>query len=146
MDPNNPFENPSGPSNPPGGFENPYDKQPPPPQFFQGAPQQPYPGQEQLPNSVLILVFGIIGIVFSCLSIMAILALILNIVNLTLASKARKLAAAEPQRYAQSSISQVNAGRICSIIGICITSLFIVLFILYIAFVGALVTNPGLFD
>jgi hypothetical protein len=157
VDPNNPFDNPTpqGPSNNPWDDQQRNNQEQPPQPFFQGPPQYqnpygnpnaPYQPQEQVPNSVLILVFGIVGLVFSCLSILAIVALVLNIVNLTLASKARKLHQAEPTRYAPGSVTMMNAGRICSIIGLCLGSLAVIFLVVYFVFLGLAISEPGIFD
>jgi hypothetical protein len=147
MVPNNPNENPWQDSNPEGNhnpwqdlnqqppkkehpFEQPLNQEP---QFFQGPIHQGATAQLPLPNAVLILVFGIVGIVLSC----NIIGLVLNIVGLVLASQALKKADTQPGQYTESSIKQARAGRICSIIGLCIFGLAMI-FVVVAMVTGAL--------
>lgn len=96
------------------------------PQFFKGQMPNQYAGNETLPNSVLILTFGILGIVMGC----GLIGLILNIVNLVLASAARKEIAAYPGRYSAKSCQQMKAGYTCSIIGLILLPLSIIAFVI----------------
>ena len=70
--------------------------------------------KQQLPNSTLILVFGIISIVTCCCY--GIIGLIFGIIALVLASKATKLYAANPDLY--SDYNNVKIGKILAIIGL----------------------------
>ncbi len=84
-----------------------------------------------LPNATTVLVLGIISIVSSfCYG----LGLILGIIALVMANKDRKLIAENPEGYSTSSISSLKAGRICSIIGISISALFLIIIVLYLIF------------
>ncbi len=84
-----------------------------------------------LPNATAVLVLGIISIV-SCFCYG--LGLILGIIALVLANKDLKLIAQDPDGYSTSSISNLKAGRICSIIGISFSALFLIIIVLYLIF------------
>ena len=84
-----------------------------------------------LPNATTVLVLGIISIVGAfCYGI----GIILGIIGLVLANKDRRMVDADPGVYSQSSISNLRAGRICSIIGIVVGALFLILIVLYIIY------------
>ena len=87
-----------------------------------------------LPNATAALVLGIISIVGAfCYGIVG---LVCGIIGLVLANKDRKLYQAAPELYSPSSFSTSNAGRVCSIIGIVIGSLFFLIILIYLIFVG----------
>lgn len=97
--------------------------------------------RKDLPNSTAVLVLGILSLVFCwCYGFVG---LILGIIGLALSSGPRKLYEAEPEAYTESSYKSLNAGRICAIVGLCI-SLVIFLFALFwiiifgAAFLGSL--------
>lgn len=120
--------------------QNPYGQ---PGQPVYGQPQQPYqqPGtqynpyvstpyemKQPIPNSVAVLVLGICSIVFGfCYGI----GLVLGIIGLALHANAKKAFEGSPDLYDRASYNNLNAGKICSIIGIVIA----VLVILYIIFI-----------
>lgn len=70
--------------------------------------------QQKLPNSTLILVFGIISIVSCCCY--GIVGLIFSIIALVLASKAKALYIQNPELY--TGYSNVTTGKVLAIIGI----------------------------
>lgn len=88
--------------------QNPYLNQ----NIFGGGQQQP------LDNATVILVLGICSIAVCGLGP------ILGIITLILARGARKQYEANPAAYLASSYSNVKAGRICGIIGLCIWTAF----------------------
>ncbi|GHV59333.1 hypothetical protein FACS1894182_13280 [Bacteroidia bacterium] len=97
-----------------------------------------------LPNSGLILAFGIISIVGCCCSD-GILGIVFGIVALVLAKSATNLYIADPERYTESSYQNVNTGKICAWIGL-IPSILICIFLGFLVATlgwGAL-TNPSL--
>ncbi len=94
---------------------------------LQQQPQQP------LPNATGVLVLGILSIVF-CLCYG--LGLILGIIALVLAVKSKKLYASAPELYTQASFKNLNAGRICSIIGVILSVIYIAYIIFIISIVG----------
>ncbi len=77
--------------------------------------------QQKLPNSTLILVFGIISIVTCCCY--GIVGLIFGIIALVLANKATKLYAENPDMY--DGIKNVKTGKILAIIGIILNVLYL---------------------
>tara|TARA_B100000809_G_C15115916_1_gene522422 strand:- start:1126 stop:1497 length:372 start_codon:yes stop_codon:yes gene_type:complete len=93
--------------------------------------------QQNLPNATGVLVLGILSIVFCfCYGIIGIT---LGIIGLVMANKALKLYLAAPESYTESSYKNVKAGRICAIVGLCISSVYVVLGIVYIAFFAAVI-------
>ena len=77
--------------------------------------------QQKLPNSTLILVFGILSIVTCCCY--GFLGLIFGIIALVLAGKATKIYKESPELY--TGFNNVKTGRILSIIGIILSVLFL---------------------
>jgi hypothetical protein len=88
--------------------------------------------QQKLPNSTLILVFGILSIVTCCCY--GVIGLILGIVAIVLAGKAAKLYAENPEEY--SGIQNVKTGKILAIIGIVLSVLYLLLMIWMVATFG----------
>ena len=88
-----------------------------------------------LPNATAALVLGIISIVGAfCYGIVGVIC---GIIGLILANKDRKLYQATPELYSASSYSSLNAGRTCSIIGLILGGLFLLILIFYFIFFGA---------
>jgi hypothetical protein len=75
-------------------------------------------GQESLPNAVVILVLGILSIVLC--QPLGIAAWIMGNSSMGQYNQA-------PERYSESSLNMVKAGRICGIIGVCLIVLILVL-------------------
>ncbi len=91
-----------------------------------------------LQNSTAILVLGIFSIVTSwCCGFIAVVGLVLGIVALVLASKATTIYQENPERYTENSFKNVNAGKICAIIGIVISGVLILIGLVYLFIVGA---------
>lgn len=97
------------------------------------------PNQNQpanLPNATAALVLGIISIVGAfCYGIVGVIC---GIIGLILANKDRKMYQSTPELYSQSSFSTSNAGRVCSIIGLILGGIFLLIIIIYFIFFGAL--------
>ncbi len=92
--------------------------------------------QQSLPNATAVLVLGILSIVFCfCYGIVG---AALGIIALVLASKAGKIYASSPSSYTESSFKNMKAGKICAIIGLCLSSLYLIYFIVIISFYGAM--------
>jgi len=88
--------------------------------------------QQQLPNSTLILVFGIISIVLCwCYGI---IGLPLSIVAIVLAGKAKKTYMENPELY--TGYQNMNTGRILAIIGLILNILFICYIIWVLSQIG----------
>ena len=77
--------------------------------------------QQKLPNSTLILVFGIISIVTCCCY--GIIGLIFAIIAIVLAGNATKIYTENPELY--TGFSNVKTGRVLAIIGIILNVLFL---------------------
>jgi hypothetical protein len=89
--------------------------------------QTPAGGEKQmLPNSTAVLVLGIVSIV-GVLCTQGILGVILGIIGLVLASTPMRLMKENPERYTESSMKNLKAGRICSIIGVSLGGAFLLL-------------------
>jgi hypothetical protein len=99
---------------------------------------QPAPGSNKpmLPNATAVLVLGICSIVFGCFFI----GLALGIVGIVLSGKGRKMYKEAPNAY--EGYGQLNAGYILSIIGTCLSALYIVYWIIWVAILG---TAAGMF-
>lgn len=89
--------------------------------------------RKQLPNATTVLVLGITSVVTSfCYGIFGI---ILGIVALVIAKKDLQLYRENPYEY--DGYQNLNAGRICAIIGLCIGSLFFIFMIFYFIFMAS---------
>lgn len=88
--------------------------------------------KQTLPNSTLILVFGILSIVTCCCY--GILGLIFGIVALVLAKTAKQTYMAQPDIY--EGYNNVKTGRILAIIGIVLSGLYLLLNIVLVAIYG----------
>ena len=91
-----------------------------------------------LPNSNTVLVLGIFSI-FSCF-ILGVPGLILGIVALNLYKKPHELYQLAPELYKKESYKNLRAGYITSIIGIALSSLFLLFLIFYVLIFGSLAT------
>ncbi|MBT2163612.1 CCC motif membrane protein [Zobellia barbeyronii] len=86
----------------------------------------------KLPNSTLILVFGILSIVTCCCY--GILGLIFGIVALVLANKATAIYLENPENY--TDYGNVKTGKILAIIGIVLSVIYLIMTIGAISFFG----------
>jgi len=93
--------------------------------------------KQQLPNSTLILVFGILSIPLCCCY--GIVGLILGIVALVLAKKATAQYLENPELY--TGFSNVKTGRILAIIGIVFSAVYILMLIAGLAMYGTEIFN-----
>ncbi|MFL5752521.1 MAG: CCC motif membrane protein [Bacteroidia bacterium] len=110
-------------------------------QFAQQFGQQGGMGNQMVPNSTGVLVLGIISIV-TCWAY-GILGLILGIVALAMSGSGRKAYTENPSLYTQASYNNLKAGRICAIIGVSLSALFMIYVIIVLAFVGAALGSFG---
>jgi hypothetical protein len=100
--------------------------------------------QRALPNGTASLVLGILSIV-GCFCY-GIVGTILGIIGLILANKDLKLYQASPELYTEGSYRNVKTGRICSIIGLVLSVIYLIIVIAIIAFVGLeAIKNPEIF-
>jgi len=95
--------------------------------------------QKSLPNATAVLVLGIISIVFSCCY--GIIGLILSIIALVLASKDLKLYNENVSIWLDSSVKNLKAGRVCAIVGLCLSTLTFIWIIVYFVIIGTALTT-----
>ena len=98
---------------------------------------------QKLPNATTSLVLGIISIVLCwCLGIVG---LVLGIIGLMMGNKAVALYKQSPGVYDESSFKNANAGKICSIIGLSLSALYLIYIIAimptYIALVKSILAG-----
>ncbi|MDR0864585.1 MAG: hypothetical protein LBO74_06600 [Candidatus Symbiothrix sp.] len=86
-----------------------------------------------LPNATVVLVLGILSIPLCCCYG---LGLILGIIALVLAGNAVRLYNANPFRYTPSSYKNVSTGKICAIIGIILSAVYIGYLIWAVSYIG----------
>lgn len=112
------------------------------PELVSSAPQHSgfnYGIQQSLPNATPVLVLGILSIVMCCCY--GVIGLILAIVALILSRKDRATYAAHMSFYTESSYKNLNAGRVCAIIGLVLNILLIVIMIIFVAIFGLAALN-----
>ncbi len=90
--------------------------------------------QRPLPNATAVLVMGILSIV-TCFCY-GVIGLILGIIAIVLASKDKKLYSLSPEIFTQASFKNLNAGRICAIIGLILSALYLIFMIAIIVLIG----------
>ncbi|MFC4211545.1 CCC motif membrane protein [Pedobacter lithocola] len=136
--PINPVNNetpPFGPPITPPVTPPPFQQQPPFGQFGGGM------GYQNLPNSTIVLVLGILSIAFCCCY--GILGLIPAIIALVLSKKDKALYNANPSIYSLSSYKNLNAGRICAIIGLILNILSLAYYaVIIIMFGTGMMSDP----
>jgi hypothetical protein len=88
-------------------------------------------GQQQLPNASGVLVLGIISIV-GCFCY-GIIGLICGIIAIALSVKSNALYTQNPSLYTESSYKNMKAGRVCAIIGLSLSALYIITLIVCLA-------------
>jgi uncharacterized membrane protein YjjP (DUF1212 family) len=102
--------------------------------------------QEALPNSTLILVLGISSIAISlccCLVLGAfgfigiLIGGIAAVIGLIMAKKAKNTYEQNPGLYTESSYNNINTGRICSIVGLALAVLCLIVFTFVFILYGA---------
>lgn len=89
--------------------------------------------QVALPNATAVLILGIVGIITCCCYGGG---AILSIIALVLASKDMRLYKANPYMYTRGSYNNLNAGRICAIIALVFSLLYIAVLLIAAATVG----------
>lgn len=88
--------------------------------------------KQKLPNSTLILVFGILSILTCCCY--GVIGLVLGVVAIVLANKATKIYAENPEEY--TGFSNVKTGRILAIIGVVLNVCYLIAVIYFYATIG----------
>jgi len=92
--------------------------------------------QIALPNSTAVLVLGILSIV--CCVCYGVVGLVLGIIAISLSKKAKLAYSSDPQKYTNSSFSNMKAGRTCAIIGTCLSAAYMLFFVIYFAIFGSM--------
>ena len=87
-----------------------------------------------LPNGTAVLVLGIISII-GCFCY-GVLGLVCGIIAMVLSGKDMRLYNSDPAHYTSSSLSNLKAGRICAIIGLILSALYIILLVVVISTIG----------
>ena len=85
----------------------------------------PHNSAAQLPNATATLVLGILSIV---------VCLICGIVALVISNKDVSMYRANPELYSEASYNNIKAGRICSIIGICLQLVVVNFYVILMVF------------
>ena len=93
-------------------------------------------GNQKLPNATAVLVLGILSIV-GCFCY-GIIGLILGIIAMVLAQKDLRLFAESPGLYQPASAANLKAGRVCAIIGVCLSAIYFLVIAIYIIFIGTM--------
>ena len=90
--------------------------------------------KKDLPNSTAVLVLGILSIFFClcCFLFGNLFAIIFGVISLVLANQDNKLYEVSPNTYKVSSYKNMKAGRVCAIVGLSLSSVYIVIAIIYI--------------
>jgi hypothetical protein len=106
--------------------------------------QSQFQVQQPLPNATAVLVLGIISII-GCFCY-GIVGLACGIIALILGNKAIRLYNENPGAYTQGSFSNAKAGRICAIIGLILSALYLLFVIFLLITVGiSALQNPDEF-
>jgi Trk-type K+ transport system membrane component len=91
-----------------------------------------------LPNSQGILILGIFSLITTfCCGGIGFVGLVLGIIAVVMSSKAEQMYKENPAAYTEGSYKNVNAGRICGIIGIVVNGILIIAGIIYLLVIGA---------
>jgi len=90
--------------------------------------------KQELPNATLILVFGILSMVGCCCY--GVVGVIFGIITLVMSKKAMEIYNANPEMYL--GYQNVKIGRILAIIGLILSSLFLIAFIIGLIFYGGM--------
>ena len=100
--------------------------------------------QMNLPNATPVLVLGIVSIV-GCFCY-GIVGVICGIIALILAKKDLALFNANPSGFTVSSFNNLKAGRICAIIGVIISGIYLTVVVVMLAIFGTVfLNNPNVF-
>lgn len=94
---------------------------------------------QSVPNSTATLVLGIISIALCwCYGIVGI---VLGIIALVISKKGKEVYTAEPDKYTESSYKNLKAGRICAIIGLSLSALYVIYLLVILMFYGAVLSS-----
>ena len=91
-----------------------------------------------LPNATTVLVLGILSIV-ACWCF-GLVGLILGIIALVMAGRASNEYNENFGQYSESSYKNMQAGKICAIIGTCLSAISFIYFIVYFLIIGTILS------
>ncbi|MES2761525.1 MAG: CCC motif membrane protein [Bacteroidota bacterium] len=93
-------------------------------------------GPLPVPNSTAVLVLGICSIFPGCFCL-GLVGIICGIIALVLAGKGLAAYNSNPSSFSISSYNNLKAGKVCAIIGVCLSSLLLVFYLIYFLIIGA---------
>ena len=96
--------------------------------------------RQEAPNATAVLVLGIISIVFCGIG------LVTGIISLAISKTTIKEIKFDIDKYSATSVGNITTGRTCAIIGISISSLVIVLYIIYFVFLFSVLGGAALMN
>lgn len=97
--------------------------------------------QQALPNATAVLILGILSIVTCCCY--GVIGIILGVIALVLNKKDKALYIANPSAYTEGSYKNLNAGRICAIIGLVLNVLTLVYYaVIFYLFGTGVLSDP----
>ena len=99
----------------------------------------PFIQHQPVPNSTAVLVLGIISIP-TCFC-WGVLGLTCGIIAIVLAVSGMKSYKANPGMYSQASLNNLNAGRICAIIGTVLAGIYVIFIVVYIFILGTAMSS-----
>jgi hypothetical protein len=98
----------------------------------------------ELPNANVVLALGILSIVGCCCY--GVVGLVCAIIALVLAKTATNLYVSNPEKFTESSYSNLNAGKICAWVGLIPSIICVIMILWIIIFLGvAALTDPSIF-
>lgn len=104
-----------------------------------------FQNKPELPNATAVLIMGILALTFSLLSCVFLpvflIAVILGIITLAISASSVRLNRQSPGYY--SGYGNIQAGRICSIIALCIGGVYLLLVLFYLIFLGSMFSVAG---
>lgn len=95
--------------------------------------------QKNLPNAVPTLVLGICSILPGCFCF-GVIGVVCGIIALVFASKDLNLYQSDPNAYTLSSLNNVKAGRVCAIVGLCLSALVFLFYVFYFVILGTAIS------
>ena len=100
--------------------------------------------QTSLPNATAVLVLGIISIL-GCFCY-GVVGIICAIIALVLAKQDLVKYALDASLYTEASLKNLKAGRICAIVGLSLSVLYIIIIVIFLVFFGMdAINNPSQF-
>lgn len=106
------------------------------------APIDQNPEARPLRNHTAALVLGICSIVPG-VCLYGIVGVILGIIALVITKEEWKAVRANKLAYNQSQVSTLQAGRICAIIGLSLSGLYVLIVLVWLIFVGTMIGSMG---